>query len=69
MADVIEKKYVDLAGLGHYDEKIKKVIADADAKVASDAEGMYEKQGVAATKVQELADGAVSICVTEIRRL
>lgn len=69
MADVIEKKYVDLAGLGHYDEKIKKVIADADAKVASDAEGMYEKQGVAATKVQELADGAVKTNTDAIAKL
>ena len=69
MADVIEKKYVDLAGLGHYDEKIKKVIADADAKIVSDAEDMYEKQGVAATKVQELADGAVKNNTDAIAKL
>lgn len=69
MADVIEKKYVDLAGLGHYDEKIKKVIADADAKIASDAEGMYEKKGVAATKVQELANGAVKTNTDAIAKL
>lgn len=69
MADVIEKKYIDLAGLSHYDEKIKKVITDADAKIVSDAEGMYEKKGVAATKVQELANGAVKTNTDAITKL
>ena len=66
MAETIEKKYLDPAGLSHYDEKIKKVISDGDAKVLADAkeysDGLaenYDAAGTAATKVKELADGAV----------
>lgn len=76
MADVIEKKYVDLAGLGHYDEKIKKVITDGDAATLKDAKAYadglatnYDPAGTAATKVQELADGAVKTNTDAIAKL
>lgn len=62
-----EKKFLDLAGLQKYDEKIKARMDSADAKVLADAkeyaDGLadnYDAAGTAATKVQELADGAVS---------
>lgn len=65
MAEII-KKYVDLTGLTHYDEKIKKVISDADAKVLEDAKAHangladnYDAAGTAETKVNELANGQV----------
>lgn len=61
-----EKKYIDLAGLTHYDEKIKAVIDSKDAaalKSAKDyADGLavnYDAAGTAETKVQELANGQV----------
>ena len=61
-----EKKYVDLAGLTHYDEKIKAVIDSKDAaalKSAKDyADGLavnYDAAGTAETKVNELANGQV----------
>ena len=64
MADI--KKYLDQTGLSKYDEKIKKVISDGDAaslQSAKDyADGLaanYDAAGVAETKVQELANGAV----------
>lgn len=69
MADAIEKKYVDLTGLGHYDEKIKKVITDADAKVLADAADMFDAAGTAETKVKALADGAVKDNTDAIAKL
>lgn len=61
-----EKKYIDLAGLTHYDEKIKAVIDSKDAaalKSAKDyADGLavnYDAAGTAETKVNELANGQV----------
>lgn len=76
MADVIEKKYVDLAGLSHYDEKIKKVITDGDAAALQAAkeyaDGLatnYDASGTAATKVQELANGAVKTNTDAIAKL
>lgn len=61
-----EKKYIDLAGLTHYDEKIKAVIDSKDAaalKSAEDyADGLavnYDAAGTAETKVNELANGQV----------
>ena len=75
MAEVIEKKYLDQAGLGHYDEKIKKVISDGDAatlaaakKYVDDTE-QFDKAGTAATKVKELADGAVKTNADAIAKL
>lgn len=61
-----EKKYIDLTGLTHYDEKIKAVIDSKDAaalKSAKDyADGLavnYDAAGTAETKVNELANGQV----------
>ena len=61
-----ETKILNLAGLQHYDEKIKAHLAAADeamlAAAKAHAEGLadnYDAAGTAATKVQELADGAV----------
>lgn len=76
MADTIEKTYVSSENLGRYDEKIKKVITDADAatlQAAKDfATGLgdqYDKAGTAATKVKELADGAVNDNADAIAKL
>ena len=76
MAEVIEKKYLDQAGLGHYDEKIKKVISDGDASTLKSAKdyadslaGNYDAAGTAATKVKELADGAVKTNADAIAKL
>lgn len=62
-----EKKFLDLVGLQKYDEKIKARMDSADAQALSDAKAYadgladnYDAAGTAATKVQELADGAVS---------
>lgn len=62
-----EKKFLDLVGLQKYDEKIKAHLAEADAQVLSDAKAYadgladnYDAAGTAASKVQELADGAVA---------
>ena len=64
MADI--KKYLDQTGLSKYDEKIKKVISDGDAASLQSAKDYadsladnYDAAGVAETKVQELANGAV----------
>lgn len=61
-----EKKYIDLAGLTHYDEKIKAVIDSKDAdtlkaatKAAEDLGSNYDAAGTAETKVHELANGQV----------
>lgn len=62
-----ETKILNLAGLQHYDEKIKAHLAAADeamlAAAKAHAEGLadnYDAAGTAATKVQELAEGAVA---------
>lgn len=61
-----EKKYIDLVGLTHYDEKIKAVIDSKDAatlkaatKAAEDLGSNYDAAGTAETKVHELANGQV----------
>ena len=61
-----EKKYIDLAGLTHYDEKIKAVIDSKDAaalkSAKDDADSLavnYDAAGTAETKVNELANGQV----------
>lgn len=61
-----EKKYIDLAGLTHYDEKIKVVIDSKDAATLKSAKdyadslaGNYDAAGTAETKVHELANGQV----------
>lgn len=61
-----EKKYIDLTGLTHYDEKIKSVIDSKDAATLKSAKdyadslaGNYDAAGTAETKVHELANGQV----------
>lgn len=62
-----EKKFLDLVGLQKYDEKIKAHIAEADSAILAEAKqhaidlgDNYDAAGTAATKVQELSDGAVA---------
>lgn len=62
-----EKKFLDLLGLQKYDEKLKAHIAERDAAILADSNKYFEDNadrfdaaGTAATKVQELADGAVA---------
>lgn len=61
-----ERKYIDLAGLTHYDEKIKAVIDSKDAAALKSAKDYadslavnYDAAGTAETKVNELANGQV----------
>lgn len=61
-----ERKYIDLTGLTHYDEKIKAVIDSKDAATLKSAKdyadslaGNYDAAGTAETKVHELANGQV----------
>ena len=61
-----EKKYIDLTGLTHYDEKIKAAIDSKDAATLKSAKdyadslaGNYDAAGTAETKVHELANGQV----------
>lgn len=76
MAETIEKKYLDPAGLTHYDEKIKKVVSDGDAATLAESKSYadslavnYDANGTAATKVKELADGAVKTNADAIAKL
>lgn len=62
-----EKKFLDLLGLQRYDEKIKAHLAAADAEILRQASAYadsladnYDAAGTAATKVKELAEGAVA---------
>lgn len=71
-----EKKYIDLSGLTHYDEKIKAAIDSKDAATLSAAikaaEGLgsnYDAAGTAETKVQELANGQVKANTAAIAKL
>lgn len=71
-----EKKYIDLVGLTHYDEKIKAVIDSKDAatlkaatKAAEDLGSNYDAAGTAETKVQELANGQVKTNTDAIAKL
>lgn len=76
MAEVIEKKYLDNAGVEHLveklgareDEKDTAVLQSAKAYADSLADN-YDKAGTAATKVQELADGAVKTNTDAIEKL
>ena len=76
MAEVITKTYLDHEGLQHYDSKIKKVVSDGDTKALNDAKSYadglatnYDPAGTAATKVKELADGAVKTNTDAITKL
>lgn len=71
-----EKKYLDLAALGYYDEKIKGFIADADGVVLKGAKDYadslaknYDAAGTAKTKMEELANGAVKANTEAIAKL
>lgn len=71
-----EKKYIDLTGLTHYDEKIKAVIDSKDAAAIKSAKdyadslaGNYDAVGTAETKVQELANGQVKTNTAAISKL
>ena len=71
-----EIKIMNLAGMQYYDEKIKGYIATADEQTLTDAKAYadgladnYDAAGVAATKVQELADGAVKANTEAIAKL
>lgn len=71
-----EKKYIDLTGLAHYDEKIKAVIDSKDATALKSAKdyadslaGNYDAVGTAETKVQELANGQVKTNTAAIAKL
>lgn len=71
-----EKKYIDLTGLTHYDEKIKAVIDSKDATALKSAKdyadslaGNYDAAGTAETKVNELANGQVKTNTAAITKL
>lgn len=71
-----EKKYIDLTGLTHYDEKIKAAIDSKDAANLKSAKdyadslaGNYDAAGTAETKVQELANGQVKTNTAAITKL
>lgn len=73
---MVEKKYIDLTGLTHYDEKIKAVIDSKDATTLKSAKdyadslaGNYDAAGTAETKVQELANGQVKTNTAAITKL
>lgn len=71
-----EKKYIDLTGLTHYDEKIKAAIDSKDAATLKSAKdyadslaGNYDAAGTAETKVQNLANGQVKTNTDAITKL
>lgn len=71
-----EKKYIDLTGLTHYDEKIKAAIDSKDAATLKSAKdyadslaGNYDAAGTAETKVNELANGQVKANKDAIAKL
>lgn len=71
-----ESKYLDLVGLQKYDEKIKEHLSAADAAILAEAKkhvaevgSNYDPAGTAATKVQELAEGAVKANTEAIAKL
>lgn len=76
MAENTDKKYVDLNGLTHYDEKIKVLINEKDAATLQSskdyADGLaenYDAAGTAESKVKELADGQVKTNTEAIAKL
>lgn len=76
MAENTDKKYVDLNGLTHYDEKIKALINEKDATTLQSskdyADGLaenYDAAGTAESKVKELADGQVKTNTEAIAKL
>lgn len=76
MAETTEKKFVDLAALTHYDEKVKAKIAEDDATTlkkskdyADSLADNYDAAGTAATKVSELENGKVKANADAITNL
>lgn len=76
MAENTDKKYVDLNGLTHYDEKIKTLINEKDAATLQSskdyADGLaenYDAAGTAESKVKKLADGQVKTNTEAIAKL
>lgn len=71
-----EKRYLDLTGLKNYDAKVKAHIKQADDEVLANAKQYadeladnYDAAGTAASKVQELANGAVKSNTEAIAKL
>lgn len=71
-----EKKFLDLVGLQNYDAKLKAHIAERDSAILAESKNYadslaenYDAAGTAATKVQELADGAVKANTEAIAKL
>lgn len=71
-----EKKYLDFAALGYYDEKLKAWVAAADEamlasanKYADDLATNYDAAGTAQSKMEELANGQVKTNMDAIAKL
>ena len=71
-----ERKFLDLVGLQNYDAKLKAHIAERDSAILAESKNYadslaenYDAAGTAATKVQELADGAVKANTEAIAKL
>ena len=71
-----EKKYLDFAALGYYDEKLKAWVAVKDEAIlaaakkhAEDLGSNYDASGTAQTKVDALANGAVKANTEAIAKL
>lgn len=68
-----EQKFVNLAGLEHYDEKIKAYLASKDAETLQSAKDyvltVADAAGTAATKVAELENGKVKANADAIAKL
>ena len=76
MAEIIEKKFVDLSALTHYDEKVKAKMAEDDAATlkkskdyADSLADNYDAAGTAATKVSELENGKVKANADALAKL
>lgn len=71
-----QNKYLNFEGLSKYDEKLKALIDVKDAEALQSAKdyadslaGNYDAAGTAATKVKELAEGAVAANAEDIAKL
>lgn len=71
-----ENKYLDLTGLTTYDEKLKEKMSTDDASILQQSKSYadslsvnYDAAGIAETKVQELANGQVTINKNDITTL
>lgn len=71
-----ENKYLDLTGLTTYDEKLKEKMSTDEASILQQSKSYadslsvnYDAAGIAETKVQELANGQVTINKNDITTL